>query len=217
MPVAEGFVQELAELASKAQLEARQTFLQSLAIDPVAPVGMELSRAGRRFHIAYNGTAPTGIAPVQAWPTTAAQWAIWNGDSAKSHVWETLGVLPQSGTPGVGGVLLACIFQAPAETGFATGLAVASASSSAIGSKASIKSGVTVTTPATPSWFVVADNQPGAVGAGIAGNQIVNRGLAGRIIVPPNAGLGLAVLALAGTTPLFVPYGEWSELVLPLK
>jgi hypothetical protein len=216
MPISEGIAQELVELGSKAQLETRLTWLQSYAVDQVAPAGAELTRAGRRFHLAYNGTVPTGIAPVQAFPTTAAQWAIFNADLVKSHVYSAIGAMLFSGTKGLGGVLLGCIFTLPAQTGFATGLAVASASSSAAGSKASVKSAVAITVPATPIWFPIAEDGLAVATIGPA-NCMMNRIKEGRIIVPPNSGLGLAVLAPLGTTPLYLPAAEWSEIVWPLK
>lgn len=195
----------------KSAVDARLTHQESLAVGQVEPSGFEMTRAGRRIYLAWNGTAPTGIAPVQALPTTAAQWAITNLDPFKSHIYKTLGAFPISGTPGIGGLVLACIFNTPAQTGLATGVAIANGSNSSSGSKAAIKSGVTITGPALPNWFPVAYNPPGSVGAGVAGNVILNTELQGRVILPPGLSLGLVVLALAGTTPLFLPIAEWVE------
>ncbi len=50
----------------KAPLDARFTHQESLAVAQVEPEGFEFTRAGRRFRSAFNGTGPTGIAPVQA-------------------------------------------------------------------------------------------------------------------------------------------------------
>jgi hypothetical protein len=212
MPLMEGFARRfLALKGGKNPTEARFTFQESIAMAQVEPPGFEMTRAGRRQYLAWNGTAPTGIAPVQALPTTAAQWAITNNDTVKTHHYLALGAFPISGTPGVGGILLACIFQTPAQTGFATGVAVTNGSNSSIGSKAAVKSGVTITVPTAPLWFPVAFNQPGAAGAGVAGNQILNTAVEGRVSVQPGFSLGLAVLALAGTTPLFLPIAEWIE------
>ena len=202
----------------KAGLDARFTHQESLAAAQVEPTGFEMSRAGRRFHLAYTGTAPTGIAPVQAFPTTAAQWAIWNADLSKSLVFKALGAMLFSGTKGLGGQLLACVFQAPNQNGIAqqTGLAVASASFSAIASKAVIKSGIVITAPALPNWFPVAEDVLAVATVGPA-DSIINRNLDGRVIVPPQCGLGLAVLAPAGTTPLYLPIAEWIELESDLE
>jgi hypothetical protein len=195
----------------KGPLDARITHFESLAVGQVEPTGMEMTRAGRRQYLAWNGTGPTGIAPVQTMPTTAAQWAITNNDTVKTYYFKELGAFPFSGTPGVGGLLLACVFNLPAQTGFATGVAVASGSNSALGSKAAVKSGVTITAPALPNWFPVAFNPPGTAGAGVAGTVILNTEVNGRLAVQPGQSLGLAVLALAGTTPLFLPIAEWIE------
>src|SRR5947207_2353188 len=96
--------------SGKAPLDARLTHQESLAVCAVEPPGFEMTRAGRRFYISYNGTAPTGIATVQVLPTTAAQWVIWNADAAKTYFFKALGAMVLSGTPGVGGQLLAAIF-----------------------------------------------------------------------------------------------------------
>lgn len=211
--ILEGVYRRFIPLKSgKGPLDARLTHQESLAVAQIEPTGFEMTRAGRRFYLSWNGTAPTGIAPVQAMPTTAAQWAITNNDSYKTYHFKELGAFPFSGTPGVGGLVLACVFNTPAQTGFATGVAVASGSNSALGSKAAIKSGVTITAPALPNWFPVAFNPPGAAGAGVGGTVILNTEVNGRISVQPGQSLGLAVLALAGTTPLFLPIAEWVEV-----
>lgn len=198
---------------AKGQIDARFTFTESLAVEQVSPPGHEMTRAGRRFHIGYTGTVPTGIAPVQAFPTTAAQWAIWNGDLSKSYSFTALGALLFSGTKGLGGQLLACIFQLPTQSGLAqqAGVTPQSASFSAIGSKAVIKSGIVITNPALPNWMPIAEDVLAVATVGPA-NAIINRSLDGRILVPPGAGLGLAVLAPAGTTPLYLPIAEWIEV-----
>lgn len=194
----------------KGAIDARITHLESLAIGQVEAPGYEMTRAGRRFSIAYNGGVPTGIAPVQAFPTTAAQWALFNGDPVQAYTVRVLGALLFSGTQGLGGKLLACLFQLPVQTGFATGLAVASHSNGQRVSKASIKSGVTITGPAAPNWFPVAEDLGAAARVGPLGS-IINRQVDGKIIIPPGQGLGLAVLAPAGTTPLYLPEAEWEE------
>lgn len=204
----------------KAALDARFTHQESLAIGQVEPASFEMTRAGRRFSIAYNGTAPTGIAPVQAMPTTAAQWAIWNGENVggKSYIFTTLGAMLFSGTKGLGGQLLASIFALPVQTGLAqqTGVAIASHSGSAIGSKAVIKSGITITNPAVPLWFPVAEDILAVATVG-PGDALLNRNIEGRVILPPQTGLGLVVLAPAGTTPLYLPVAEWVELESDLE
>lgn len=202
----------------KAPLDVRLTHLESQAVGQVEPQGYELTRAGRRFGIAWTGTIPTAIAPVQAFPTTAAQWVIANLDTGgKSYVFKSIGAMLFSGTSGLGGTLLACFFTAPAAVaGFATGVSVQSKSNSAIGSKAGVRSGITITSPALPNWFPVADATSAVAQVGPT-NAIVNRGLDGRVILPPGVCLGLAVLAPAGTTPLYLPMAEWVEIESDLE
>jgi hypothetical protein len=191
---------------AKGTIDARFTFTESLAVGQVEPDGWEMSRAGRRFHLAYNGTVPTGIAPVQAMPTTVTAFTIWNADPSKSYGFTVLGALTFSGTPAVtGGVLLATIFQAPVQLGAnLTGVAIMSASNGGPASKAIVKGTVTITGPAVPVWAPVADQQ--------ASGPPVNRQLNGRVLLAPGQGLGLTVLAAVGTTPLFLPVAEWIEL-----
>lgn len=169
----------------------------------------ELTKAGRRFSIGYTA-APTGIAPVTAIPTTAAQWAITNTSATKTLTFETLGVHLYSGTAAAGIVVFACFFTAPAQTGLATGLAAQSMNfGTSITSAASIKSAVTVTSPAAPAWFLVANS--GSANTAVGGVAAVNFELKGSIMVPPGKSLGLATLSGAGTSPLFIPVATWTE------
>ena len=195
----------------KSPLDVRLTHQESLAVAQVEPTGFEVTRAGRRFNLAWNGTGPTGIAPVQVFPTVAAQWALTNNDVARTYFFMTLGAMVFSGTTGLRAELLACVFQTPVQAGFATGVAVQSASNSNIGSKVAVKSGVTITAPALPNWFPIAEQLGGAAIVGPA-SCIANRGLDGRLAVSPGWSLGLVVLAPAGTTPLYLPLAEWVEV-----
>lgn len=198
---------------AKAPIDLRATFTESLAVAQVESQGHEMTRAGRRFYLGYNGSVPTGIAPVQAFPTTAAQWTIWNADPAKTYFFEQLGAMVFSGTTGLGGELLYTIFTAPASIGAnATGLAVVSASNSGQSSKAIIKSGVTITGPAAPVWAQVAEQISSAAIVGPASCIASRPGFRSIVAVAPGQGLGLAVLAPAGTTPLYLPLAEWIEL-----
>lgn len=197
--------------AGKSEVELRLSHQESLVVAVNEPLGFEMTRAGRRNYLGYSA-APTGIAPVQALPSTAAQWTIWNADQTKTLFFMALGVFPASGTPGVGGQLLATLFGAPAQTGFGTGIAVLNGRGAAASSAVAVKSGVTITTPAAPVWVPIAETGSPNVGAFPGSGVIVNREIQGRIAVPPGYGLGLAVLALAGTTPLFAPIAEWSEV-----
>lgn len=195
---------------SGADRDLRQSFLESLAVAQVEPAGMEITRSGRRFYLGATA-AVAGIAPVQAWPTTAAQWAIFNPDIAKTLWLEALGAYPISGTPGVGGQLLVAPFTTPAQADLAASLKILNARGGAAGSVASVKSAVTITAPAAPAWTPIAENASPNVAAFPGSGIIGRRDLAGRLAIPPLSGLGLAVLAPAGTTPLFVPFAEWLE------
>jgi hypothetical protein len=207
----EGIVRRFTALKSgKSQTDARLTHQESLATCLVEPAGFEMTRAARRFSLAWNGTVPTGIAPVQAFPTTAAQWAISNPDPAKTYFFKALGAMVFSGTTGLGGELLACIFQTPIQQGFATGVAVQSLSGGGLASKVAVKSGVTITLPALPNWFPIAEQPAGVAIVGPA-SCIINRSVDARCAVQPGYSLGLAVLAPAGTTPLYLPIAEWLE------
>ena len=200
------------------QTVQRMTGIGSTAVAQVEAPGSDMTRSGRRFYLAYNGTTPTGIAPVQALPTTAAQWVIFNGDSNKAYAFRALGVMPASGTVGVG-QLLAALFQGPSQAGLAlaTGMAIASGSAGGLTSKAVVKSAITLSAPAVPLWIPIAETPSPNVGAFPGSGIIANRQLEGRLVVPPLWGVGLVTLALAGTTPLFIPFAEWEEVELDLE
>jgi hypothetical protein len=202
----------------KGQLDVRLTHQESVAVSQVEPEGLEMTRAGRRFRSAFNGSAPTGIAPVQAIPTTTAAWVLWNGDTIKSYVMNVIGAMEfATGPMAVGGTVLCTIFQAPNQNGLAqaTGLGIMNASNSAISSKAVIKSSVTITAPATPLWTPIAALPDAADSVGGISGPLSD--VKGRIIVPPQYGLGISVLSGLGTTPTFLPVFDWLELELDLE
>lgn len=193
------------------KIQQRGTEMGSVAGAQVEPPGFEMSRAGKRF-ILGNSAAITGIAPVQVLPTTAPQFSIWNASTTKALIFEQIGVYLTAGTPGVGGILLGCLYTLPASTGSTyAGTAITSASGGSIASATIVKTAVTVTTPAAPNWFPLATNPGPNVTAFAASTFLENRLLGGTIIVPPQSGLGLAVVAPAGTTPLFAPFAMWCE------
>lgn len=215
--ILEGIYRRFAALKSgRGPIDARFTHQESLAMAQVELPNMEMTRAGRRFFLG-NSAAATGIAPVQAIPTTAAQWVIFNNDPIKTYFFEELLMLLASGTPGLGGSALFCLFQTPAQTGSSgAGLTAQNASpGSNSTSKAIVKSGVTIATPAAPVWYQLEENKSGVAAAAFStgyANGFGKRDLAGAIAVPPAWGLGLAVMAPAGTTPLYIPQGRWVEL-----
>ncbi len=173
----------------------------------------EGTRAGRRFHLG-NNAAVTGIAPVTALPTTAAQWGIYNPSITKSLYLEELGVFLTSGTPGVGGVLLACLYTVGTTiSALKTGVAISSRNNSTQTSETLCNSGITISTPAAPVWFPVADrNADASVTAFAASATFRAPPLRGSIIIAPGAALGLAVVSPAGSSPLWAPFAQWQEL-----
>lgn len=173
----------------------------------------ELTRSGRRFNTSWT-TGVTGIAPVQAMPTTAAQWAIGNTSQTDTLSFDEIGVHLASGTAGLGIVVVACLFTLPVQVAFATGMSIASRSGSTRTSAAKINSGVTITTPAAPAWFPVAYHgfTPTAVNSVIAAANVK-----GKLMLPPLTSLGLAVLSPAGTSPLYVPHAVWVEAAQDLE
>lgn len=211
----EGYVRRFMALRSgKAPVDARLTHQESLACAIVEPLGFEMSRAGRRFWLGISG-AVTGIAPVQAIPTTAAQWLLWNADPAVATFFEELGEILVSGTPGLGVSVWAALVQAPATVGGqAAGFTAYSMSNGSRNSKLLAKSGVTITQPTAPAWFPLDRDQSGVAAAAFStgyGQFVGRRDLAGALAVPPGQGVALAVLGPAGTTPLYAPFARWVE------
>jgi hypothetical protein len=198
-------------------LVARATGLGSLAASQVEPMRFEMARSGRRFLLG-NSAAITGIAPAATIPTTASQWVLWNADPVRTYAIETIGMYLTSGTPGVGGVLLGALFTLPAQIGPSTaGVAISSASNGGLASKAVVKSGVTITGPTAPNWYCLASNPSPNVAIFPGSTFLENRNLEGAIVIPPGQGFALAVVAPAGTTPLFAPFGNWIEVETDLE
>jgi hypothetical protein len=203
-----------------AQRDLRQTGYESLVVSEFEPANYEMSRAGRRFALGYS-SAPTGKANVTSLATTAAQWTIFNNETAgvgKSYVFEQIGMYLTSGTPGVGGLLWGSFFTAPASSGASdTGISFQSLSNGSLGTKCIVKSTVTITQPSAPVWFPLADNESPNVGAFPGSGNFRNKELRGSIILPPQTGLGLYVLGLAGSTPLWAPWAIWCEVESDLE
>lgn len=191
----------------------RMTTQESLAVALVEPPGVEMCRAGKRFLLG-NSAAITGIAPVQTLVTTSAQFSLYNTSDRKTIFFEEIGMYLTSGTPGVGGTLWVCIFRLPvvAAPGTAyTGTKVSSASGVAAGNLVA-KASITISEPAAPNWFPIATNSSANVTAFAASTYLEHRDLQGSIALPPAYGLGMAVVAPAGTSPLFAPFAKWIEL-----
>ncbi len=181
-----------------------------LRVSLTEPEGTDATRDGIRFFLGRNA-ALTGIAPVQAQMTTAAQWVIWNASTSVTMWFDMLGVILDSGVGGAtGNTLYIAHFTAPAQTGLATGASIVAANGGSGSSAASVKSAVTITAPAAPTWFPIAGT-PSAITPGILGTIAVNYEVRQRIAVQPGRGLGMAVCGAAGTTPLFGPVASWVE------
>ena len=211
MALLEAIASAISNVGQGTQAAARLTPAQSLAVGQTESPKFELTRAGRRFQLGVSA-AITGIAPVTATPTTAAQFALYNASATKSMFIESLGCYVSSGTPGVGGTLMACIFTLPATTDtIYSGFKIADCSGSGNASAVIPQASVTITTPAAPAWFHVAANNNSNVGA-FPGSGNMYRGEQG-LLLPPGSALGLAVVGLAGSTPLYVPTCEWVELI----
>lgn len=194
------------------QIPQRSTGNGSTACALVEQEGLGLTRAARRF-AGVGGT--TGVAPVQAVPTTAAAWLLYNADSAKSLVIDDVSFWLLSGTATAGltvlGVVSAITATLPAA---ATGSAIGSRSAGGLTSKAIFATGYTL--PAlsgNTQWQVIGSSVGGVPGVGGGATFDVK----GRIIVPPGKALGLTVLAGTGTTPLYIPGATWAEIELDLE
>lgn len=198
-------------------ITVRATGTESLSVSQVESDGTDLTRSGRRFMLG-SSAAVTGIAPVAAQATTQPQWAIWNNDLSRAYVFEHLGVFLSSGslTAGNGILVDVCLFTTPSITGSSTaGMTVSSCSNGGPSSRAIVRSSPSaITTPAAPNWYNIAKSDTNNTVAFTLG--AANYDIRGRIIVPPQQGLGIVVYC-TGSTPLFVPFAMWSEIELDLE
>src|ERR1019366_7213405 len=89
-------------------LVATLTGNKSLRVAQTEGEGDEMTRAGLRIHMSATGA--TGVAPVQAIPSTAAQWMIYNpiGNTTTAFL-DVVGMVDLSGTMGSGLCVYACI------------------------------------------------------------------------------------------------------------
>ncbi len=185
--------------------------LGSLAVAMAEGEGDEASRAGIRFHLL--ATLATGIAPVQALPTTAAQWLLYNPlNSGVNMYFDRLGAWLLSGTAGAGGTVLAGLCgAAQVPTTIPNGLSACTVSNanpgSVRGSALKIASGATLA--ANPGWQPIAWMNP--AGTVLGQTQMVNDDVRGKFILSPGAGLALVVISPTGTTPLFIPVASYRE------
>jgi hypothetical protein len=199
----------------------RATFNESLAVGQVEGEGDEMTRAGLRYSFGFLSTV-TGIAPVAALPTTAAQWLLWNPAANPNTIFlDVLGVALVSGTGAatpaiwVGGRKvfssgsLSTIATPPttSATGMVTtnaGVQPASASQLIIASAQTIVAGSPIESAAEYNNNAVASP---AVLTSIA----INRDLKGKLSLPPGTGYALTVFATSGTANLYAPFGSYRE------
>ena len=76
--ILEGIVKRFQRVGTGGATALRLTELGNQAVDKVLPDYAQLAKA-RRIFCASTG-AGTAIAPVTAMPTTAATWALFNGE-----------------------------------------------------------------------------------------------------------------------------------------
>jgi hypothetical protein len=194
-------------------------FLGALAHDQVLGAKALRSAAGCRFN-AVNGNGSTFLAPVTAWPTTALTMMLWNGeaDGGKTYFIDQLYAFLASGTPDVGGALLACVTlgkQAINPAAYANTVISGLSGKLGASSKAVFANAITAV-GGTPAWMVVDCSPMGTATAKIAANAFLAE-INGGIAVPPGYGLGLTMLAGAGTTPLFGFGATWDEVQADLE
>jgi hypothetical protein len=204
---------------SEATTGGRLTGHLSVAVAQVESENTEMTRAGRRFTGIFS---TTGFGTVQAVPTTAATWALYNADANRSYVIDSVTAFFLSGTAAIGGTLLGIVSPLTATLPTAAaGAAVGTASLGGLVSKAVLSGGApgyTIPAPAgMVQWFSLPgqQGQSSGVAPGLGGNYIAD--VRGRVIVPPGKVLGLALVTNVGTSPLFIMGATWHEAELDLE
>lgn len=189
----------------------RATPLSSISVAQIEPPYFELTRSGQRFHGGTQVIA-NGIAPVQAIPTVTATLALFNNDANANGlalVLDWLNVLLGAGTSAAGlSVYVTVARPTTAPTANATGYSTGALSGTSRASKGLWASALTF--PAGVTWSALTSTlQPAAANAGQGDTPL---DLGGRIVVPPNYALGIAVLSGVGTAPLYSVSAQWSEI-----
>ena len=199
---------------------ARLTGLQSLAVAQVEGEGDEATRAGLRFYLGTSGA--TGIAPVQAVPTTAAHWMIWNpnGQTVTAFL-DTLGMQLTSGTAGAGGEFYGAFIGpkfAPATVPTISTSSCLIQNVNPLSARQSnliCVSAQTLVNIAASNWVPLGAMD--TIGTILGQTRMQNLDLKGKICIPPGCGLALAVVSPTGTSPLWAPYGSWREYATDLE
>lgn len=203
-----GVVRRVSRLTGQQQLGLDE--FGNVRTDAFLPDYSQLAKA-RRIFAAWTG-AGTAIAPVAAPPTTAATWALYNGESAggKSYAILQAGCASISGTLGLGMSLLGTVAIA-AVTGTVPTTYASSAKSSLAGSSATTNAvfAQAVTMVGTPAWVILGSRDQASavsVGSGITAR------VEGMFLVPPGYVAGFTVLAPLGTSALFAVSVVWAEI-----
>jgi hypothetical protein len=183
--------------------------------------GDEYTAAGRRFHIGFT-SAVTGIAPVAAIPSTAAQWLLWNpAGNTVTQLIDELGVALVSGTAAGGLVVyMAKVYGAYAPT--AANIPVASATgitteNRGLPNKASALVIASAQTLANAPKNIYPIAKSDSANTGVLSVAAVNNDIRGKIAIQPGSGLALYVGSGAGTSPLFAPFGSYREIEADLQ
>lgn len=217
-----GLIQRtLTKLGNGMPNELRLTEFGDQSVVQTLPPYAELTRGGRRFHGSIASL--TGLAPVQAIPTTTATVYLYNADPAKAYLLDYLNAVCVAGTPGAGVILLGLMTK-PTSTAPTAGAhySVNNCSpGSGVRSLAVIAESYTIPaidTTGANSWRawvpLVAENTPAAAFLGADASDAFREG---RLIIPPGWGLALAFLSAAGTSPLFGVVADWTEIELTLE
>lgn len=201
-------------------IAATMTGLTSLRVAQSEGEGDESTRAGMRYIM--SGAGATGIAPVQAIPTTAAQWFIWNPNGNPVAVFlDVLGMVLISGTAGAGATLYGCLVgprYAPATipTALTAGVTIVNSNPGSVrASGVIVASAQTLQNTIAANWFPIA--QMTTAQTVLLQTQWEQRDIRGKYVIPPGCGFGLANISPTGSTPLFAPYGMWREYGIDLE
>ena len=206
-------------------LVATLTGNTSLRVAQTEGEGDEMTRAGLRIHMSATGA--TGVAPVQAIPSTAAQWMIYNpiGNTTTAFL-DVVGMVDLSGTMGSGLCVYACIcppafLPSTVPTISAANVKLMNANpASQKQSNLIVVSAQTLQNAAVGNWAPIAfgvakDGVVAVPPVGFAPAE--QRDLRGKYCVPPGCGLALACLAPTGTSPTYGPYATWREYIADME
>lgn len=203
---------DLVTLSNGVEHEGTQTVLGALRVTDTEPFRLEMARLGRRFSFSPGVIANYQI-PVADFPTTAAAYALWNGEAAggKSYVIEQIACVSGSGTLGLGMAVIAGVTKTP-QSAVSNGTGVVLGSLSGCPSTSSLATfGNGITLGNAPAWTVVAARDQ-AASVSVGSGNVAN--VDGLFIVRPGCCLGLNVFAPTGTTAKFGFNVVWSELQL---